>query len=133
MTFDQIPADAQFTAIGGKQYARISMTERQQVGRFAEAFGVVDAKGREFGHICFIDREYRVIDASGEQLGEIARLELLLGNSYIVRPHALRDGKQFGPLPVASYKRFKTLEEAEAYALSVIARSKAKAVKKAVA
>jgi hypothetical protein len=132
MTFDQIPLAARFES-RGTQYARIDRTDREQVRRHSAAFGLFDAKGREIGHAYYIDREVHVIDADSYTLGELSSLDLLLDESFIVYPQGLRDGVKFGALPTASYKRFKTLVEAEAYADKVIVRAERNAVKKASA
>ena len=132
MDINDIPLAARFES-RGIQYARIARTEREQVRRHSAAFGVFDAKGREIGHMYSIDREFHVIDADAHMLGELSRLDLLLEESFIVYPQGLRDGAKFGALPTASYKRFKTLAEAEAYADKVIARAERNAIKKASA
>lgn len=132
MDLNLIPLAARFES-RGIQYARIARTEREQVARASAAFGVFDAKGREIGHMFTIDREFHVIDADANLLGELDRLDLMLEESFIVYPQGLRDGAKFGPLPTASYKRFKTLAEAEAYAHKTIARAEARAVKQAAA
>jgi hypothetical protein len=133
MDLNLIPLAARFESIRGTQLARIACTERQQVARHAVAFGVFDAKGREIGHSYAIDREFHVIDAAANLLGEVSQLDLLLEESFIVYPQALRDGVKFGALPTASYKRFKTLPEAQAYADKVIDRARKAAAKKASA
>jgi len=117
----------------GIQFARIARTERQQVARASAAFGVFDAKGREIGHMFAIDREFHVIDADANLLCELDRLDLRLEESFIVEPHGLRNGAKFGALPVASFKRFKTLAEARAYAEKVMTRARKAAAKKASA
>lgn len=132
MDINAIPLDARFES-RGIQYARIARTEREQVRRHSAAFGVFDAKGREIGHMYTIDREFHVIDADAHLLGELSRLDLLLEESFIVYPQGLRDGAKFGALPTASYKRFKALAEAEAYADKAIARAERAAAKKASA
>lgn len=132
MDLNDIPLAARFES-RGIQYARIARTEREQVRRHSAAFGVFDAKGREIGHMYTIDREFHIIDADANLLGELSRLDLLLEESFIVYPQGLRDGAKFGALPTASYKRFQTLAEAEAYADKVIARAERAAAKKASA
>jgi len=132
MDLNSIPLAARFES-RGIQFARIARTEREQVRNHSAAFGVFDAKGREIGHAYYIDREFHVIDADGNTLGELSHLDLLLEESFKVYPQGLRDGAKFGALPTASYKRFKTLVEAEAYADKVIARAERNAVKKASA
>lgn len=130
MTFDQIPADAQFVSHSGEHFARIDRTEHEQVAHRAEAFGVFDAKGRELGYRYTIDREVWVVDAKSDAFYEIERIKKLqgrLGETFRVMPHALRDGRSFGALPVASYKRFRTLAEAVAYGDAAIARAAKKA------
>jgi hypothetical protein len=133
MDLNNIPLAARSECHSGIWYARIARTEREQVRRHSAAFGVFDAKGREIGHSYAIDREFHVIDADSNLLGELSRLDLLLEESFLVRPHGLRDGAKFGALPTASYNRFKTLVEAEAYADKVIARAERNAAKKASA
>ena len=117
----------------GIQYARIARTEREQVARAAVAFGVFDAKGREMGHMYTIDREFWVIDANSYTIIPVEDVDDRLEETFLVEPHGMRDGKCFGPLPVASYKRFRTLAEAQAYADKVIARAEQRAIKKASA
>lgn len=131
MTFDQIPLDAQFVSHRGERFARVRIAEREQVARRAEAFDIFDAKGREIGHRYAIDREVWVVDGTAYTLCPIGDLEDRLEETFTVHPHALRDGKSFGALPVASYKRFRTLAEAEAYGEAVIARARKSAAKKA--
>jgi len=132
MDINLIPLAARFES-RGTQFARIARTEREQVARASAAFGVFDAKGREIGHMFAIDREFHVIDADANLLCELDRLDLRLEESFIVYPHGLRNGAKFGALPVASYKRFRTLAEAEAYAEKVMTRARKAAAKKASA
>jgi hypothetical protein len=117
----------------GIQYACIARTEREQVRRHAASFGVIDAKGREFGHMYTIDREVWVIDADSNLSCQLDDLDATLGETFLVEPQGLRDGATFGALPVASYKRFRTLAEAQAYADKVIASAEKRAIKKASA
>lgn len=132
MTFDQIPLDAQFVCRGtGHRCVRVSRTERDHVSRRAEAFGVFDAKGREIGHSYSIDREFWVVDGASNSLRSLDKLDVFLEETFIVYPHGLRDGRHFGALPVASYKRFRTLAEAEAYGEATIASARKRAAKKA--
>lgn len=131
MTFDQIPANAQFIAqFDGKRFARVSRTDRELVARRVEAFGVLDAKGRELGHKYTIDREVWIVDGSSPLLCELDKLADRLEETFVVMPQALRDGVKFGAIPVSSSKRFRTLDEAEAYGDDVIARAAKKAAKK---
>lgn len=132
MDINLIPAAARYES-RGKLFARIARTDREQVRRRAASFGVFDAKGREIGHMYTIDREFHAIDPEANLLGELGRLDLLLEESFMVCPQGLRDGVKFGALPTASYKRFKTLAEAEAYAEKVMARAERNAIKKASA
>lgn len=132
MDINAIPIDAR-DECHGTQYARIARTDRRQVRRHSAAFGVFDAKGREIGHSYAIDREYHVIDADSSWLCRVSDLDSMLEVSFIVYPQGLRDGAKFGALPTASYKRFKTLAEAEAYAANVIARAEKRAIKQASA
>jgi hypothetical protein len=132
MDLNSIPLAARYES-RGIQFARISRTEREQVGRCAEAFGLLDAKGREIGHSYYIDREFHVIDADGNTLGELSRLDLMLEESFKVYPQGLRDGAKFGALPTASYKRLRTLDEARAYGAKCIDRAYQRAIKKASA
>lgn len=127
MTFDQVPLDAQFTNWDGKRFARVKRAEREQVLRRIEAFGAFDAKGREIGHRYTIDREVWVIDGRSHSLCEIGKLDELLEETFLVEPQALRDGRKFGALPVASYRRFRSLAEAKAYGEAVLARAAKKA------
>ena len=132
MDINLIPLAAR-AEYSGTQYARIARTEREQVRREAEAFGLFDAKGRELGHMYTIDREFWVIDAGSSTLCEIDKLEDRLEETFLVAPHGLRNGAKFGALPVASFKRFKTLAEARAYAEQVMTRARKAAAKKASA
>lgn len=132
MDLNDIPLAARFES-RGIQYARIARTEREQVLRRSFAFGVFDAKGREIGHSYAIDREFHIIDADANRLGELSRLDLLLEESFIVYPQGLRDGVKFGALPTASYERFKDLGDAIRYAYKVIDRARKAAAKKASA
>lgn len=133
MDLNAIPLAARFESHRGIQYARIARTDREQVRRHSASFGVFDAKGREFGHMYTIDREVWVIDADSDGLCQLCDLDVRLEESFIVYPQGLRDGAKFGALPTASYKRFKTLAEAEAYADKVIASAEKRAIKKASA
>lgn len=134
VTFDQIPLEAQFVnPRDGARFARIRRIEREQMMRRSAAFGVFDAKGREIGHSCAVDREFHIVDADSHSLGELSRLDLLLEESFIVYPQGLRNGVKFGALPTASYKRFKTLAEALAYADQTLAAAEKRAIKKASA
>lgn len=132
MDINLIPAAARFEN-RGIQFARVARVAREQVRRRAASFGVFDAKVREIGHSYSIDREYHVIDSSANILGPVEQLDLLLEESFIVYPHGLRNGAKFGALPVASYKRFRTLAEASAYAEKVMTRAERNAIKKASA
>ena len=129
MDLNAIPLAARY----GTQHALTSRTDREQVVRHSASFGVVDAKGREFGHMYTIDREVWVIDADGKWVVSLGELDAMLGETFLVMPQGLRDGAKFGPLPVASYKRFRTLAEAQAYADKVIASAEKRAIKKASA
>jgi len=134
MTFDHIPTAAQYVCQHtGARRARITRTEREQVRLHAAAFDVFDNKGREFGHMFTIDREFWVIDADSRALCPVEALDSHLEETFLVEPHGMRDGKVFGPMPTASYKRFRTLAEAEAYAADVITRAEKRAIKKASA
>ena len=132
MDINLIPLAARFES-RGTQFARIARTEREQVARASAAFGVFDAKGREIGHMYTIDREFWVVDAGSSTLCEIDKLDDRLEETFLVAPHGLRNGAKFGALPVASYKRFRTLAEAEAYAEKVMTRARKAAAKKASA
>lgn len=132
MDINDIPLAARFEG-RGIQYARVARTDRAQVLRRSFAFGLFDAKGREIGHSYAIDRECWVIDANSHIGVRIQDVEARLEESFIVYPHGLRDGVKFGALPTASYKRFRTLAEAEAYAADVITRAEKRAIKKASA
>jgi hypothetical protein len=132
MDMNLIPLAAR-AEYSGTQYARIARTEREQVARASAAFGVFDAKGREIGHSYSIDREFWVIDAGSSTLCELDKLEDRLEETFLVAPHSMRNGAKFGALPVASYKRFRTLAEARAYAEQVMTRARKAAEKKASA
>jgi hypothetical protein len=132
MDINLIPLAARFES-RGTQFARISRTERERVEFHAADFAVRDAKGREIGHQYKIYREFHVIDADANLLCELDRLDLRLEESFIVEPHGLRNGAKFGALPVASFKRFRTMAEARAYAEQVMTRARKAAAKKASA
>lgn len=134
MDINLIPLDARFVCrSSGAVYALLARTDREQVCRHSTSFDLFDAKGREIGHSYAIDREYHVVSAEGRIIGKPAYLDLMLEESFIVYPQGLRDGVKFGALPTASYKRFKTLAEAEAYAEQTVERSAKAAIKKASA
>ena len=132
MDLNDIPLAARFENCG-IQYARIARTERAQVISRSFAFDVFDAKGREIGYSYAIDREFHIIDADANLLGELSRLDLMLEESFIVYPQGLRDGAKFGALPTASYKRFKDLGDAIRYADKAVERARKAAAKKASA
>ena len=117
----------------GIQFVRIARTEREQVRREVEAFGMRDAKGREIGYMYTIDREFWLIDADSRTIIPVEDVDDHLEETFLVEPHGMRDGKCFGPLPVASYKRFRTLDEARAYGAKCIDRAYQRAIKKASA
>ena len=129
MNIDHIPTEA-IAEYDYTKYVRSARTDREQVALHAASFGVRDTKGREFGHMYTIDREVWVIDAESRTILKLPQLEDRLGETYLVEPHGLRDGRAFGAMPVASYKRFRTLPEAEAYAADVIARAEKRARKR---
>lgn len=133
MDINAIPLAARFEDHNGSQYAHIARTDREQVRSHAACFGVFDAKGREIGHMYTIDREVWVIDANSNWLCQVGDLDAALGETFLVEPQGLRDGAKFGAMPVASYKRFRSLAEAVAYADAVIARAEKRAIKKASA
>lgn len=132
MDINAIPLEAR-TTFHDETYVYVTRTDHERVKYSAESFGLFDAKGREIGHQYIIDREYHIIDADSYRPHCLKDLELVLEESFLVEPHGLRDGKAFGALPVASYKRFKTLAEAEAYGAKVIDRAYKRALKKASA
>lgn len=134
MDLNLIPLAARFES-RGQQYARCARVERERAadGWKAESFGLYDAKGREFGYQFTIDREFWVIDADSHTLIPVEDLGGRLEESFIVYPHGLRDGKHFGPLPTASYKRFRTIDEARAYGAKGIDRAYKRAIKQASA
>jgi len=129
MNFDAIPIDAR-RVYGDQRYAACSCTDRELIERQTEVFGLFDDKGREIGHTYLITREIWVPDASGNTLIRAEDLSDRLDETYLVEPHGMRDGKCFGALPVASYKRFRTLDEATAYGQKVIDRAYKRAIKK---
>ena len=132
MDINHIPLAARFES-RGIQYARIARTEREQVRREIEAFGMLDNRGREIGYMYTIDREFWVIDADSHTIIPVESAEDHLEETFLVEPHGMRDGKCFGPMPVASYKRFRTLDEARAYGAKCIDRAYQRAIKKASA
>lgn len=132
MDINDIPLEAR-TTFRDEPYVYVTRTDHEHVSRRAESFGLFDAKGRELGYMYCIDREYHIIDANSSTLHRLEGLETVLEESFIVEPHGMRDGKPFGALPVASYKRFKTLAEAEAYGAKVIDRAYKRAIKQASA
>lgn len=114
---------------------RISMnrTERQQVARIAQSFELFDNKGREFGYSFIIDCEVWVKDENGGWGVEASKADLYEGMSWLVEPHALRDGKWFGAIPTNAAKRFKSFDEALAHCDKAMAKARKTAEKKAVA
>ena len=132
MDLNLIPLAARFES-RGIQFARIARTEREQVRREVEAFGMLDNRGREIGYMYTIDREFWVIDADSRTIVRVEDVDDHLEETFLVEPHGMRDGKCFGPLPVASYKRFRTLDEARAYGAKCIDRAYQRAIKKASA
>lgn len=76
-------------------------------------FGVLDNRGREIGYSVAIRREYSQWRKNG----------------IWVYPHALRDGKEFGALPVRAYKHFSSIAGALAYRDELIERARARAQK----
>jgi len=132
MDINDIPLADRFES-RGIQYVRIARTEREQVRREVEAFGMLDNRGREIGYMYTIDREFWVIDADSHTIVPVENVEDRLEETFLVEPHGMRDGKCFGPLPVASYKRFSTLDEARAYGAKCIDRAYQRAIKKASA
>jgi len=131
MDINLIPLAARYELFG-HQHARFTRTELEvTVHRDAESFGITDNRGREMGYMYSIDREFWIIDADGTSLVPIEEAEDRLEESFIVYPHGLRDAKAFGPLPVASYKRFRTLDEARTYGAKCIDRAYKRALKKA--
>ena len=132
MDLNLIPLDARFES-RGIQYVRIARTEREQVRREVEAFGMLDNRGREIGYMYTIDREFWAIDADSHTIIPVEDVDDHLEETFLVEPHGMRDGKCFGPLPVASYKRFRTLDEASAYGAKCIDRAYQRAIKKASA
>jgi len=132
MNFDAIPLDAR-RVYGDQRYAACSRTDRELIERQTEAFGLLDSKGREIGHTYLITREVWAPDASSHTLIRAEDLADHLDETYLVEPHAQRDGAAFGAAPVASYKRFRTLDEATAYGCKAIDRAYQRAIKKASA
>ena len=124
-----IPSAAIFVAHDGDRFVRIGRVEREQVARRSVAFGFVDGKGREYGARYIIDREVWEIDAASNNICPIDKIEGRVGESFIVYPHALRDGSAFGALPVRSYKRFASENEAVAYGEAYIAAARKRAAK----
>lgn len=132
MNFDSIPLDAR-RKYSGQRYAACSRTDRELVERKAESFGIVDSKRREIGHAYTITREVWVIDADSHTIIRVEDLDDILEETFLVEPHALRDGQAFGAMPVASYKRFRTIDEASKYGHLVFDRAYSRALKKAQA
>lgn len=132
MNFDSIPLDAR-REYSGQRYAACSRTERELIERQTEAFGLLDSKGREIGHAYTITREFWVVDADSHLIIRVEDLDDRLEETFLVEPHALRDGQAFGAMPVASYKRFRTIDEARKYGHLVFDRAYKRALKKAQA
>jgi len=130
MNFDSIPLDAR-VEYNGQRYAACSRTERELIERQTEAFGLLDSRGREIGHAYTITREVWVPDASSYTLIRAEYLGGRLDETYLVEPHAQRDGTAFGAMPTASYKRFRTIDEARKYGRRVFDRAYKRALKKA--
>lgn len=132
MDINHIPAEARFmNVLNNSYYARVSRTERSQELFLAGLFQVFDAKGRAYGHQCIIDREFWVIDANSDVLIPVKNLDDQLEETFVVYQHALRDGAEFGATPVRSTKRFRTLEQAEAFATKAIKAAEKRAIKAA--
>jgi hypothetical protein len=108
---------------------RAKRTTGEHIEYRAEAFDLFDAKGREFGHSYAINRERYDAAEDGNWLVEP---EWVGTDYYEVSPHAMRNGSAFGAIPVASRKRFHTLDEARAYGEQCIAKGRKAAAKKAV-
>lgn len=134
MDINDIPLEARRERFG-KHYASCRRDDREFVERKAEAFGLVDSKSREIGHAYKIIREFWVfnVDGNGTSLIPVEEIDDYLEETFLVEPHALRDGEAFGALPVASYKRFRTIDEARKYGAKVIDRAYKRALKKASA
>jgi len=99
----------------------------EPVEREERAFGVHDAKGREIGHAVTIIREVREADEAAHMLCDPEAI----GEAYVVRPHAQRDGEAFGAIPVRSTRRAATLEEARKIREAIFAKAEKAARKKA--
>lgn len=126
-----IPAQAIFVdRFNGERLVRIGRVEREFVARNAVAFGFVDAKGREYGARYSIDREVWEVDASSSSLCPIDMVEARVAESFVVYPHAMRDGSPFGAIPVRAHKRFASENEAVAYGEAYIVKARARAASK---
>jgi len=130
MDINYIPLEAR-AEYHGTVYVKVKRIERKQVLRRSFAFEIFDAKGREIGHSYAIDREYHIIDADSHTIVSAADADDTLDETFVVYPHGLRDGVEFGATPVASRKRFKDLGDAIRYADKTVERARKAADKKA--
>ena len=130
MDINHIPLEAR-VEYSGVQYACIARVECQQVLHRSFAFEVFDAKGREIGHSYAIDREYHLFDADSHTIVPVGEVDAYLDETFVVYPQGLRDGKKFGAMPTASWKRFRDLGDAIRYGDQTVERSRKAAAKKA--
>lgn len=130
MTSLNIPDNAR-CEFNGIEYVHVLRTEREQMTSSFKAFAIFDNKGREFGYRYTVDREVNRIDAGASTIIPIDELGDYLGETYVVHPHAMRDGIAFGATPVRSRKRFRTMTDAVAYGEKLAAAARKKAEKQA--
>jgi hypothetical protein len=96
-------------------------------------FDLVDAKGRRFGYRVSIIREFftahdPVNNGSGYWLVE----ENLIGReSFLVCPHSMRGGQDYGAIPVRAERRVMSLADATIVAEQMFANARKAAEKKA--
>lgn len=113
---------------------RVIRDHCEHVDYAAFAFDLFDSKGREFGHQFSIEK-VRWTPAPpdhGDLHVYLVKPEWVGDFYYAVSPHAMRDGKVFGAIPVNAAKRFHTLEEARRYGWACVVKGRKASEKKAV-
>lgn len=87
-------------------------------------FDTFDGRGRRKGYAVAIIR-YEYAAAETSKWTWVSEDEI--GVTYHVEPQALRNGRKYGALPVRSFKKFKTIAEAEAAKEAMFIKAAAKA------
>lgn len=93
-------------------------------------FGVKDSKNREIGHRYKIDLETYIADKNSTRLFTVNHAKSILGETFHLINYGTRDNVLFRSLSPTSYKRFRTMKEAEKYGEKMIEKARAKALKK---